>query len=440
MARPLDPYRTLEVQRDATLDEVKAAYRRMAKRYHPDSAGAGALPRFLAIQAAYESLTDGPARLRLGAARPRATTRNRRTGDADHDRSRTSSDAGMGQDRRAGRSGSESRANGAAGATGAAGETGATGRRAGASAGSSTRAGGAGSAGGAGGAGGASTGAGRSSGASSGTGPPGATGGRARRARRSPTSTSYDGMEGQPFEPEWEGASWYGGSSGTYWTLNPKEFADPRKHGPEYLARGRHDRSRPLAHRRPRGDPGDGPERPGPAPATSAVDGDEAASDDVRAAAAAAETAAAAATAAGTGEPAGTATATEAARTASAGGWTTSAGGWTTSAGGWTDSRAPVSAPASAAVGGIDSASDPGTLSEPADEPARSAGSGRLAAIAIATAAAIAGVVTMLVVLYATAATGTFAGSALALVVVAALVATVIVVGRDLRGPGRRRT
>jgi len=410
MARPLDPYRTLEVQRDATLDEVKAAYRRMAKRYHPDSAGAGALPRFLAIQAAYESLTDGPARLRLGAARPRATTRNRRTGDADHDRSRTSSDAGMGQDGRAGRSGSERRANGAAGATGAAGETDATGRRAGASAGSSTRAGGAG------GAGGPSTGAGRSSGGSSGTGPTGATGGRARRARRSPTSTSYDGMEGQPFEPEWEGASWYGGSSGTYWTLNPKEFADPRKHGPEYLARGRHDRSRPLAHRRPRSDPGDGPEPPGPRQATSPVDGDEAATDKVREAARAATAAAAA-------EPAGTATATEAARTASAGGWT--------------DARAGFSAPASVAVGGIDSASDPGTLSEAADEPARTADSGRLAAIAIA---AIAGVATMLAVLYATAATGTLAGSTLAFVAVAALVATAIVVGRELRGPGRRRT
>jgi len=226
-------------------------------------------------------------------------------------------------------------------------------------------------------------------------------------------------MEGEPFEPEWEGASWYGGSSGTYWTLNPKEFADPRKHGPEYLARGRRDRSRPLAHRRPRGDPGDGPERPGPAPATPPVDGDEAASDKVREAPAAATAAAAA-------EPAGTATATEAVRTASAGGWT--------------DARAGFSAPASVAVGGIDSAWGPGTLSESADRQARSAGSGRLAAIAIASVAALAGVATILAVLYAAAATGIFAGSVLAFVAVAALVATAIVVGRELRGPGRRRT
>ena len=51
-------------------------------------------------------------------------------------------------------------------------------------------------------------------------------------------STSYDGATA-PFEPDWGGASWYGTTSGTYWTLNPKEYADPRKHGPEYQARAR---------------------------------------------------------------------------------------------------------------------------------------------------------------------------------------------------------
>jgi hypothetical protein len=50
-------------------------------------------------------------------------------------------------------------------------------------------------------------------------------------------STSYD--DAGEREPEWDGATWYGGSSGTYWTVNPKEYADPRKHGPEYQARGR---------------------------------------------------------------------------------------------------------------------------------------------------------------------------------------------------------
>jgi len=48
--------------------------------------------------------------------------------------------------------------------------------------------------------------------------------------------------EDEPFEPDWSGGTWYGASSGTYWTLNPKEYADPRKHGPEYQRRAR----RPL--------------------------------------------------------------------------------------------------------------------------------------------------------------------------------------------------
>ena len=72
-----------------------------------------------------------------------------------------------------------------------------------------------------------------------------------RRDRREPGrpgnkatlgSTSYDGAEKEPFEPDWGGASWYGTTSGTYWTLNPKEYADPRKHGPEYQARARRGR------------------------------------------------------------------------------------------------------------------------------------------------------------------------------------------------------
>jgi len=37
----------------------------------------------------------------------------------------------------------------------------------------------------------------------------------------------------------WDGAAWVGADSGTYWTVNPREYADPRKHGPEYRARGR---------------------------------------------------------------------------------------------------------------------------------------------------------------------------------------------------------
>src|SRR5262249_37226930 len=58
-----------------------------------------------------------------------------------------------------------------------------------------------------------------------------------RRGKATLGSTSYD--DAGPFEPDWAGASWYGTTSGTYWTVNPKEYADPRKHGPEYQARAR---------------------------------------------------------------------------------------------------------------------------------------------------------------------------------------------------------
>jgi curved DNA-binding protein CbpA len=226
MALIRDPYRILGLPRDATLDEVKAAYRRLAKQSHPDSAGEKALPRFLAIQAAYELLTEGPHALRLGArsaARP-APPRPARPAAADSDRTRAPHEPPRS---RTGRS--HTRAAGGDTSTGAAGPGGAAGSA------------------GAAGPGGA-------------TGPGASDGGprtaRSRaRSKATPGSTAYDGVENEPFEPSWEGASWYGGGSGTYWTINPKEYADPRKHGPEYLERAR----RVRAARRP-GSPARPPE------------------------------------------------------------------------------------------------------------------------------------------------------------------------------------
>lgn len=52
-----------------------------------------------------------------------------------------------------------------------------------------------------------------------------------------PGSTTYDGVIQE--DVVWDGAAWVGADSGTYWTVNPREYADPRKHGPEYRARGR---------------------------------------------------------------------------------------------------------------------------------------------------------------------------------------------------------
>ena len=57
MQRVPDPYRVLGVGREATSAEVKAAHRRLAKRYHPDAPNADAAS-FLAAQDAYELLRD----------------------------------------------------------------------------------------------------------------------------------------------------------------------------------------------------------------------------------------------------------------------------------------------------------------------------------------------------------------------------------------------
>jgi len=235
MATDPDPYRTLGLSRDATLDEVRRAYRRLAKANHPDAAGEAALPRFLAIQAAYDTIAGPDARTR----RPGATRAPgpRRAWDAERERTEATYRAYGGRSRR-------SRPSGGAG----------PGPRPGADR------------------------------------PPGTS--RPPRPERPPNkatlgSTSYDGADAEPFEPDWVGASWYGTTSGTYWTLNPKEYADPRKHGPEYQARARRklngradpegeDAAAPEAPRPvepvPPGAPPTGAPRPGAAAEAAAAD------------------------------------------------------------------------------------------------------------------------------------------------------------------------
>jgi hypothetical protein len=51
-------------------------------------------------------------------------------------------------------------------------------------------------------------------------------------------STSYDEAR-DASDPRWAGASWYGPTTGEYWIVNPREYADPRKHGPGYSSRVR---------------------------------------------------------------------------------------------------------------------------------------------------------------------------------------------------------
>src|SRR5688572_30298828 len=248
-----EPLAVLGLAPGATPAEVKRAYRRLAKVFHPDAAGPEAMPRFLAIQAAYERLTGqapGPMPGRDGT--PGRGDPGASSWQADADRARTAGDGWRARGPR--RAGSTSTGPGGAGErragdagprpAGARGNRG-TGTRGGAGAGSASRASGAGAA--------------------------DETAGERRqrraeaRRRATPGSTSYDGVDQEPFDPEWSGASWYGQTSGTYWTINPKEYADPRKHGPEYQARARR-----LASEPPGPYPGAGPASAGAASAASA--------------------------------------------------------------------------------------------------------------------------------------------------------------------------
>jgi DnaJ domain len=196
MAPPADPYRTLGLGRDATLDQVKRAYRRLAKANHPDTAGEAAVPRFLAIKAAYEAIAGPDATDASRGAGRKPSAGPRRAWEADPARADAT--------RRAYGSRARGPRPGPRPAPGA-----------------------------------------RPAGRQSPPPSPGSGGDPGPEVPDRPPnlatlgSTTYDSAEGQPFEPDWGGASWYGTTSGTYWTLNPKEYADPRKHGPEYQARAR---------------------------------------------------------------------------------------------------------------------------------------------------------------------------------------------------------
>ena len=244
-----DPYRVLGLPQGASVAEVKRAYRSLAKRNHPD-AGEGSLARFLEIQAAYEMLSRNGATSGARSGPSRSTVRRpaqqgprgagpRRPSSERADDPATPPPAGTEWARRP-REGSERPAPGGGGRPGTGAGT--------SGAGPAAR--------------------------DPGTGP---TGERIRRARHRRTatlgSTTYDeagtfDAAGRAAEPTWDGADWYGPVSGTYWTVNPKEYADPRKHGPEYLARWsaarvRDSRGRLPFDREPAGAPGaDGPAPP----------------------------------------------------------------------------------------------------------------------------------------------------------------------------------
>jgi hypothetical protein len=68
----MDPYAVLGIGPDATPPEVAAAYRRLAKRFHPDRAGERGARRMAEINAAYDQLRDVQAPSEPVVARPPA--------------------------------------------------------------------------------------------------------------------------------------------------------------------------------------------------------------------------------------------------------------------------------------------------------------------------------------------------------------------------------
>ncbi len=64
---PPDPYKTLGLSRDATPEQIRSAYRKLAKKHHPDlnPGNAAAEERFKAVNSANELLSDADKRARF---------------------------------------------------------------------------------------------------------------------------------------------------------------------------------------------------------------------------------------------------------------------------------------------------------------------------------------------------------------------------------------
>ncbi len=68
----VDPYAELDVSRDASSEEIRRAYRQVARRHHPDvNQDPGGPQRFAAAARAYEILNDPAARARYDNRFPR---------------------------------------------------------------------------------------------------------------------------------------------------------------------------------------------------------------------------------------------------------------------------------------------------------------------------------------------------------------------------------
>lgn len=77
----MDYYSVLGVQRNATPDDIKKAYRRLASKHHPDKGGDHAT--FQNIQAAYATLSDPQKRQQYDSPQPQGFHFNVNTGNMD---------------------------------------------------------------------------------------------------------------------------------------------------------------------------------------------------------------------------------------------------------------------------------------------------------------------------------------------------------------------
>lgn len=84
MTASTDPYKTLQVDPEAEDEVIAAAYRRLARKYHPDVAGgAEAAARMAAINAAWEVVGDPVRRAAFDRQRAVAGALARRTSEAE---------------------------------------------------------------------------------------------------------------------------------------------------------------------------------------------------------------------------------------------------------------------------------------------------------------------------------------------------------------------
>lgn len=94
-----DPYKTLQVDPEAEDEVIAAAYRRLARKYHPDVAGgAEAVARMAAINAAWEVVGDPVRRAAFDRQRAVAGALARRTAEAESARGDPARSGGLGAD------------------------------------------------------------------------------------------------------------------------------------------------------------------------------------------------------------------------------------------------------------------------------------------------------------------------------------------------------